>query len=282
MSRKFLLIPAAAVLVMAVSVGAATPASASSYMTTIANCTTALNGTTITVPSGTTNLFILFTTCSATTPAASDSQPPTNPNFVLSNTANPVQPGNVTATNPPSFRLTGQLELNVTVGTPAQIGGLKGGGPGAIVDGIYTVYFGYFQATAPTTYNGSFTIDVGGSGGGGGSNEAAAPAPTFEIALNPADGTTCSNSNASGTSGTWLTLPGASDCTPPAARAGATLLGWSTTPNFPVAIAQRQVTNGWGTYETFNEAGEITSVFIPAGQATFVSGATTLYPIWNK
>ena len=114
------------------------------------------------------------------------------------------------------------------------------------------------------------------------SASATVPAPTFEIALTPTDGTTCTSSGQSATGGTWLTLPGANDCTPPASKAGATLLGWSTTPNFPVAIAQRQVTNGWGTYETINSAGEITSVFIPAGRATFLSGANSLYAIWNK
>jgi hypothetical protein len=126
------------------------------------------------------------------------------------------------------------------------------------------------------------SVTIGSGSGGGGSSTAAAPAPTFEIALTPTDGTRCVSSIASSTGGTWLTLPGANDCTPPASKAGATLLGWSTTPNFPVTIAQRQVTNGWGTYETFNDAGQITSVFIPAGRATLLSGTNTLYPIWNK
>lgn len=281
MSRLILAIFAATTIAAGVTVGFAAPASASVYTTIISNCTTALNGTTITVPSGTSNLVIAFTSCSATTPAASSSQSPTNPNLVLSNTANPVQPGNVTGTNPPDFRVTGQLALNVNTGTPASIGGSKGGA-GAIVDGTYTVYFGYFQASAPTTYNGSFVIDVGGSGGGGNTGTLTSPTPTFEIALNPTDGTTCSNSNESGSGGSWLALPRANDCTPPATKTGATLLGWSTTPNFPIAIAQRQVKNGWGAYETFDDSGAITSVFIPAGKATFLSGDNSLYAIWDK
>lgn len=178
--------------------------------------------------------------------------------------------------------MTGQLELNVTVGTPAQIGGMKGGGSGAIVNGVYTVYFGYFQATSPTSQYGSFTIDVGGSGGGGRSSEAAAAAPTFEIAFSPTDGTTCSNSNQSGTGGTWITLPSASDCTPPATKPNAKLLGWATSPSFPVVIAKRQVDNGWGAYETFNADGQLTGVFIPAGGATFLSATGNIYPIWNQ
>lgn len=108
------------------------------------------------------------------------------------------------------------------------------------------------------------------------------PAPTFQIALNPTDGTTCSTSSESGTSGTWLTLPGATDCSPPATKPNAKLLGWSTTPNFPVAIAQRQIANGWGAYETFNAEGRIASVFIPAGGATVFSGSNSLHAIWSE
>ena len=119
--------------------------------------------------------------------------------------------------------------------------------------------------------------------GGGGASSSSSPAPqTFELSLRPQDGSTCTNSSESGTGGTWITLPSASDCTPPANKPGATLLGWSTTPDFPVDIAQRQVDNGWGTYEIFNDSGRITAVFIPAGRATFLSGTNTLYPIWNK
>jgi hypothetical protein len=129
----------------------------------------------------------------------------------------------------------------------------------------------------------SVTITVSSSGGGAGSaSEIAAPAPPVNIELTPTDGTTCTNSAQSGTAGGWLNLPSANDCTPPAAKAGATLLGWATTPDFPVAIAQRQVNNGWGAYESYNDAGQITAVFIPAGQAIFLSGANTLYAIWNQ
>ena len=78
-----------------------------------------------------------------------------------------------------------------------------------------------------------------------------------------------------------MTLPGASDCTAPETRSGAILLGWATTPNFPVDIAKRQVDNGWGAYETFDDTGHITSVFIPAGGATFLSSQGSLYPIWG-
>jgi len=126
----------------------------------------------------------------------------------------------------------------------------------------------------------TLTLAQGSSDDSGSPSEA--PAPSFEISYTPTDGTTCSNSGESGIDGGWLTLPGANDCTPPAAKTGATLLGWATTPDFPVAIAQRQVSNGWGAYESYNDDGQITAVFIPAGLATFLSGSNTLYAIWNQ
>ena len=129
------------------------------------------------------------------------------------------------------------------------------------------------------------TFTAGGGGGGGSDGVSGAvevPAPLVDISLTPTDGTTHSNSGESGIDGGWLTLPGANDCTPPAAKTGATLLGWATTPDFPVAFAQRQVSNGWGAYESYNDEGQITAVFIPAGLATFLSGSNTLYAIWNQ
>lgn len=121
------------------------------------------------------------------------------------------------------------------------------------------------------------------TGGGGGSSSAPAATPqTFELSLTPTDGTTCTNSSQSGSAGTWVNLPAANDCTPPASKPNANLLGWATSPDFPVPIAKRQVDNGWGAYETFNADGQLTGVFIPAGGATFLSAAGKLYAIWNE
>lgn len=126
-------------------------------------------------------------------------------------------------------------------------------------------------------------VNYTGTGGGGGSSSSIAAEPQIvEISLTPEDGTTCRNSSQPGTAGTWISLPGADDCTPPASKAGATLLGWATSPNFPVAIAKRQVDKGWGAYETFNDDGQLTGVFIPAGGATFLSGSGKLYTIWSE
>jgi len=84
--------------------------------------------------------------------------------------------------------------------------------------------------------------------------------------------------------GSWIQLPAASDCsiTPRAGGEEPSLLGWATQEDFPAAIAQRQVDNGWGAYETFNDDGRLTGVFIPSGGYTTVSNDTNLYPIWSE
>ncbi len=92
---------------------------------------------------------------------------------------------------------------------------------------------------------------------------------------------TCTTgSSVTGYAGEWLTLPSAADCSLPS-RSSAKLLGWSTSAEFPVSIAQRQVDNGWGTYELTNDAGQVTAVFIPAGRSAYVSASNTLHPIWS-
>ena len=127
-----------------------------------------------------------------------------------------------------------------------------------------------------------FLISVGGGGNTPSSSSTSTAPQTFDLSITPTEGTSCSNTSPSGTSGTWINLPGADDCTVPPTNPGATLLGWATSPDFPIEIAQRQVDNGWGAYETFNADGQLTGVFIPAGGATFLSAAGKLYPIWSE
>ena len=130
----------------------------------------------------------------------------------------------------------------------------------------------------------SVTIGAGGGGGGGASSGTAANTPV-EVSLSldlGASGASCTEgSAATGTTGSWLKLPGAGDCSSKT-EPKATLLGWATTADFPVEIAQRQIKNGWGAYEMFDSEGRMTAVFIPAGQATFVSGPNSLHPVWAK
>ena len=77
--------------------------------------------------------------------------------------------------------------------------------------------------------------------------------------------------------GEWLALPVIEET----ARSSKRFLGWATSPDFPVTIAERQVENGDGAYEIFNEDGQLTGVFIPARHATQITGNTTFYAIWG-
>lgn len=104
----------------------------------------------------------------------------------------------------------------------------------------------------------------------------------FAMSLEASGGINCSVSAVNSVQDTWIQLPAASDCTPLGSKPGATLLGWATSPNFPLEIAKRQIDNGWGAYETFNDDGQITGVFIPAGGATFLSAAGKLHAIWSE
>ena len=152
--------------------------------------------------------------------------------------------------------------------------------------------FGIYTASTGGNLIEGYAVQVSGGGGGGGgggsssSSSSLSSTPTVEtlnVEVSGSD-TTCTGGNPSANFGSWLTLPSADECTQtgPKANPGAKLLGWATNPNFPQAIAQRQVDNGWGAYETFNEDGQLTGVFIPAGGATFVSGSNNLYPIWSS
>lgn len=115
------------------------------------------------------------------------------------------------------------------------------------------------------------------------SPSSSSPEPAvLELFLSPTDGTVCNSRSESGAVGTWVSLPSANDCTPPAAIPNALLFGWATTPDFPIEIAQRQVNNGWGAYEIFDDEGRLTAVFIPSGGSTALSSAGELYPIWDS
>jgi len=113
---------------------------------------------------------------------------------------------------------------------------------------------------------------------------AAAPAPapaTVDVTLDQITSEVLRTWASTATLGSWKQLPESNAITGVDENAGKTFLGAATTPDFPVDIAQRQVDNGWGAYETFNEEGQITSVFIPAGKWMNINGPTRLYAIWS-
>lgn len=96
-------------------------------------------------------------------------------------------------------------------------------------------------------------------------------------------GLSCTLNNREATSllSLWIRLPSADECTFSGSSAAASpqLLGWATRSDFPLSIAERQVTNGWGAYEMTNDDGQITAVFIPAGGWTAQTAPGVLFPI---
>jgi len=137
-------------------------------------------------------------------------------------------------------------------------------------DELFTVSYGSTPEPDPDP-----TPDSG-SGGSG-----ATPA-TVDVTLDQITSEVLRTWASTATVGSWKELPESSDITGVDENAGKTFLGAATTPDFPVDIAQRQVDNGWGAYETFNEDGELTSVFIPAGKPMNINGPTHLYAIWGN
>lgn len=111
-------------------------------------------------------------------------------------------------------------------------------------------------------------------------SRASAGSSVQTLSLFEAEGVTCSSATVSGQLGQWIALPAADYCTSVDQPDG-NVLGWSTVENFPVEIARRQVTNGWGAYEVFGDNGRLTGVFIPAGGATVLTGSTRLFPIFG-
>ena len=143
------------------------------------------------------------------------------------------------------------------------------------------------SSTAPGTYVVKWA-DMGGANGleltitVAAANTAPAPVvAAMTLQLGEGGGAAvCSTEPPTAYVGTWMMLPGQADCHK-AGDANAKLLGWATSPSFPVAIAQRQADNKWGAYDLTDAEGESVALFIPAGWGTFVTGANNLYPIWS-
>lgn len=111
-----------------------------------------------------------------------------------------------------------------------------------------------------------------------GTSGSASEAPTETLTLQETPGVSCASGAAAGRKGQWVSVPASSQCLV-SGDSGGQVLGWATIADFPIDIAQRQVTNGWGAYELFDAEGRMTGVFIPAGGSTLLSGSTQLYPI---
>jgi len=182
--------------------------------------------------------------------------------------------------------------------------GYGGGGEGGTLDGGGGAG-GSFADSTLLIGTATFSVEGGDGGEGGSDGDGSAGAHgaitvTFTIRATPSlsspqsstpnvmtlnltlpAGVRCDFGNIEASVGSWIQLPDAQDCVISQQSEGSTpsLLGWATRADFSVEIAQRQVDNGWGAYETYNDDGQLTSVFIPAGGFTTISGPTNLFPI---
>jgi hypothetical protein len=103
---------------------------------------------------------------------------------------------------------------------------------------------------------------------------AVASATMRALTFDPAAGR-CVSTGLDARDGAWISLPAVGDC----ALLGRTLLGWSTSLNFPVAIAQRHIAQGWGVYD--GPIDGVRMIFVPAGGHVLISGDNTLHAIWT-
>jgi len=129
--------------------------------------------------------------------------------------------------------------------------------------------------------NGIVIVRVVAGADSGSSESSGEPSAVMEpesLELQTPDGVTCSSKSLGGSLGSWITLPGSDDCSV-TDEPDKKVLGWATIEDFPVGIAQRQVNNDWGAYESFDDDGQMTAVFIPAGGTTFLSDSNALYPV---
>ena len=183
--------------------------------------------------------------------------------------------------------LGGGSGINASGGTSAGTGGgggagNGGGGGGSGLGGGGAG--GSYVATSSLIGFASFSPAGGASGVGGSitftflaeslSSGVTGSAPVEQAFLNWGD----TGVVTTGDLNSWIQTPASNSVL----RPGYNVLGWSTSKDFPLEIAQRQVDRGWGAYETFDSSGRIASVFIPAGGFAFLSGSSTWFPIWAK
>lgn len=202
------------------------------------------------------------------------------------------------AVNPTSINAESGDIIRVTVGNPMNVNvslvGLSGAativGPGS-EDYLVTSSNGGTITMSTTqgacSASAPGVISIVGTGGGPSSDttmteSAPAPVETLTLSAGVSGGAVCTGGETSGTSGSWLTLPSADQCHPSSTAVDPTaeLLGWSTSAAFPQSIAEHQLDMGWGAWD--GDVDGIRMIFIPAGQATFVSGSNQLFPIWAR
>ena len=160
---------------------------------------------------------------------------------------------------------TNTVTATVTVGTsPA--------GVAFTPNGSYAYVANYFA--------GSVSVIATGLGASSGGGSAAPQVVSVDLDLEAAE--LPASWSQSSILGSWYQLPASVDVVGVGENAGKTFLGVATREDFPVAIAQRQVDNGWGAYEIHDADGRVESVFIPAGKSLHLTAVPRLHAIWSQ
>ena len=134
----------------------------------------------------------------------------------------------------------------------------------------------FFELRANDYSSASYLAAATSSGGGSAAPQVVSVDLDLEAAELPASW------SPSATLGSWYQLPASADVVGVGENAGKNFLGVATSEDFPVAIAQRQVDNGWGVYEIYDADGRLASVFIPAGKSLHLTAVPRLHAIWSQ
>lgn len=140
----------------------------------------------------------------------------------------------------------------------------------------------YFELRDANFSSESFTATatpVSGGADSSGSTSNASALQSFELSFNTSGGLNCDTPSARGTYSSWIQLPTEEACVSPIDRTGSSLLGWSTSADFPVNVAREQLAKGWGTIDS--EFNGRRMIFIPAGGYVYMSGDNNLHAIWG-
>lgn len=96
------------------------------------------------------------------------------------------------------------------------------------------------------------------------------PLPVRTLGLHLGYGSCVIPTSMQGDDGSWLKLPTSEQCQ----NGQRLLLGWATSPDFPVRVAQAQ-------HAVDDVIGGMRMIFIPEGGHTLLSGDNNLYAIWS-
>lgn len=270
MRRGLLALAVSSVVMLASGLMAAAPAHAAAITVTDANCTAGVvNGASFSASTG--DVVTITSNLSGCVTLKVGTRLITSPSDIVATGTGVGTP----TLNGPNYVLTATTFTSIQITFTNTTSNIAGFGLGA--DDNASPGYGTRRTQWGVNYTGS-------GGGGGSSSSTSAPAPVLEtLTLAVSTGsTTCTGGSPTGYTGSWLQLPAADACSQsgPNANPNAKLLGWATSPAFPVSVAQQIVDLRYGPMD--NTFDGVRMIFIPAGGWTYISSSNNLYPIWSS